>query len=55
MDEKIFRVIKFRTMTDEKDQSGKLLPDKFRLTKIGKLLRSSSIDELPQLINILKG
>ncbi len=54
-DGKIFRVIKFRTMTDEKDQFGNLLPDKFRLTKFGKLLRSSSADELPQLINILKG
>lgn len=52
---KIFKVIKFKTMTDEKDADGKLLPDADRLTKIGKIVRSLSIDELPQLINILKG
>lgn len=54
-DEKIFRVIKFKTMTDECDADGKLLPDEHRLTKVGKLVRSTSIDELPQLINVLKG
>lgn len=54
-DAKIFRVIKFKTMTDEKDNEGKLLPDAQRLTKIGKIVRSLSIDELPQLINVLKG
>ena len=54
-DAKIFKVIKFKTMTDERDVSGKLLPDAQRLTKIGKIVRSLSIDELPQLINILKG
>ncbi len=54
-DEKIFRLIKFRTMTCEKDENGKLLPDADRLTKYGKILRSTSIDELPELINILKG
>ncbi|MBE6619162.1 MAG: sugar transferase [Ruminococcaceae bacterium] len=53
--EKIFKLIKFRTMTCEKDENGKLLPDAQRLTKYGKLLRSTSIDELPELINILKG
>lgn len=52
---KIFRVIKFKTMTDERDAAGKLLPDAHRLTKIGKFVRSTSIDELPQLINVLKG
>lgn len=52
---KIFRVIKFKTMTDERDAQGRLLPDEKRLTKIGKLVRSTSIDELPQLINVLKG
>ncbi len=52
---KIFRVIKFKTMTDEKDENGKLLPDAQRLTKVGRFVRSTSIDELPQLINILKG
>ena len=52
---KIFKVIKFKSMTDEKDANGKLLPDKERLTKAGKFVRSTSIDELPQLINILKG
>lgn len=53
--EKIFKAIKFKTMTDEKDSKGNLLPDAERLTKIGKFIRSTSIDELPQLINILKG
>ena len=54
-DGKIFRVIKFKTMTDERDAEGKLLPDAQRLTKVGRLVRSLSIDELPQLINVLKG
>ena len=54
-DGKIFKVIKFKTMTDEKDAEGKLLPDEKRLTKVGKFVRSTSIDELPQLINVLKG
>ncbi|MBR6134412.1 sugar transferase [Candidatus Saccharibacteria bacterium] len=54
-DEKIFRLYKFRTMTDEKDKKGKLLPDEKRLTKFSKLLRSTSLDELPELFNILKG
>ncbi len=53
--EKIFRLYKFRTMTDKKDSSGKLLPDKDRITKLGRILRYTSIDELPELINILKG
>lgn len=52
---KIFKVIKFKSMTDERDAEGKLLPDAQRLTKVGKLVRSTSIDELPQLINVLKG
>ena len=52
---KIFKVIKFKTMTDERDADGKLLPDAQRLTKVGKFVRSTSIDELPQLINVLKG
>ena len=52
---KIIKVIKFKTMTDERDSDGELLPDEVRLTKIGKIVRSLSIDELPQLINILKG
>lgn len=52
---KIFKVIKFKTMTDERDADGKLLPDAERLTKVGKFVRSTSIDELPQLINVLKG
>lgn len=54
-DGKIYKVIKFKTMTDERDADGKLLPDAQRLTKVGKIVRSLSIDELPQLINILKG
>ena len=54
-DEKIFKVIKFKTMTDERDASGDLLPDAERLTKVGKFVRSTSIDELPQLINVFKG
>lgn len=54
-DGKIYKVIKFKTMTDEKDADGNLLPDAQRLTKVGKFVRSTSIDELPQLINILKG
>ncbi len=54
-DEKIFKVIKFKTMTDERDEEGKLLPDAQRLTKIGKFVRSTSVDELPQLINVFKG
>ncbi len=54
-DAKIFKVIKFKTMTDERDAEGNLLPDEQRLTKVGKLVRSTSIDELPQLINVLKG
>ena len=54
-DEKIFRLIKFRSMTCEKDAQGNLLPDEVRLTKYGKFLRSTSLDELPELINILMG
>lgn len=54
-DGKIFKVIKFKTMTDERDAEGKLLPDADRLTKVGRFVRSTSIDELPQLINVLKG
>lgn len=54
-DAKIFKVIKFKTMTDERDAEGNLLPDAERLTKVGKIVRSTSIDELPQLINVLKG
>ena len=52
---KIFKVIKFKTMTDERDAEGNLLPDAERLTKVGKFVRSTSIDELPQLVNVLKG
>jgi len=55
MDGKIFRVIKFKTMTDERDEEGNLLPDAQRLTKVGRIVRSLSIDELPQLINVFKG
>lgn len=54
-DEKIFILYKFRTMTDKKDENGNLLPDSERLTKFGKVLRSTSLDELPELVNILKG
>ena len=54
-DEKIFKVIKFKTMTDERDENGKLLPDVQRLTKVGRVVRSLSIDELPLLINVFKG
>lgn len=54
-DEKIFRVMKFKSMTDERDAEGKLLPDSKRLTRIGRFVRTTSIDELPQLINVLKG
>lgn len=52
---KIFKVIKYKTMTDERDAEGNLLPDADRLTKVGRFVRSTSIDELPQLINVLKG
>ena len=52
---KIFKIIKFKTMTDERDENGELLPDTQRLTKVGKFVRATSIDELPQLINVLKG
>lgn len=52
---KIFKVIKYKTMTDERDPNGNLLPDEKRLTKVGRFIRSTSIDELPQLINVLKG
>ena len=51
----IFKVIKFKTMTDERDENGKLLPDARRITKVGRFVRSTSIDELPQLFNVLKG
>lgn len=54
-DAKIFRVIKFKTMTDERDSEGNLLPDAQRLTQVGKVVRSLSLDELPQLFNVLKG
>lgn len=55
LNEKLFTLYKFRTMTDERDESGNLLQDEIRLTKFGKFLRSTSLDELPELINILKG
>ena len=55
LEEKIFTMYKFRTMTDEKDENGELLPDSIRLTKFGKMLRATSLDELPELFNILKG
>jgi undecaprenyl phosphate N,N'-diacetylbacillosamine 1-phosphate transferase len=55
LNEKIFTLYKFRTMTDERDEKGELLPDEVRLTKFGKLLRSTSLDELPELFNIIKG
>lgn len=54
-DARIFKVIKFKTMTDERDAEGRLLPDEKRLTKVGKFVRSTSVDELPQLINVFKG
>lgn len=54
-DEKIFNLYKFRSMTDQRDENGNLLPDEVRLTKFGRLLRSTSLDELPEAINILKG
>lgn len=54
-DEKIFKVIKFKSMTDERDAEGNLLPDAQRLTKVGRFVRATSIDELPQIINVLKG
>lgn len=54
-DSKIFKVIKFKTMTDERDENGELLPDGERLTRVGKIVRSLSVDELPQLFNVLKG
>jgi lipopolysaccharide/colanic/teichoic acid biosynthesis glycosyltransferase len=53
--EKIFKVIKFKTMTDQRDASGNLLPDAERLTKVGKFVRSTSLDEIPQLLNVIKG
>jgi undecaprenyl phosphate N,N'-diacetylbacillosamine 1-phosphate transferase len=55
LNERVFMMYKFRTMTDEKDENGELLPDCVRLTKFGRLLRSTSLDELPELFNILKG
>lgn len=55
LNEKIFTMYKFRTMTDERDENGELLPDEMRLTKFGKFLRSTSLDELPEFLNILKG
>jgi lipopolysaccharide/colanic/teichoic acid biosynthesis glycosyltransferase len=54
-EEKIFKVIKFKTMTDERDASGNLLPDAQRLTKVGRFVRSTSLDEIPQLLNVIKG
>ncbi len=54
-DAKIFKIIKFKTMTDERDEEGNLLPDEDRLTKVGRFVRATSIDELPQLLNVLKG
>ena len=54
-DGKIFKIIKYKTMTDERDVEGRLLPDEQRLTKVGRFVRSTSIDELPQLLNVLKG
>ena len=55
LNEKIFKLYKFRSMTDERDENGELLPDEARLTSFGKFLRSTSLDELPELFNILKG
>lgn len=52
---KVFKLIKFKTMTDEKDENGKLLPDDKRITPVGKFIRSTSLDEIPQLINVMKG
>lgn len=54
-DEKVFKLYKFRTMTDERDENGELLPDEVRLTKFGRILRSTSLDELPEALNIIKG
>ena len=54
-DGRIFRIIKYKTMTDERDADGRLLPDEIRLTRVGRFVRSTSIDELPQLLNVLKG
>ena len=54
-DEKVFKLIKFRSMSNKKDKEGKLLPDKYRITKYGEFIRATSIDELPELINVLKG
>ena len=54
-DGKIFRIVKFKTMTDERDAQGSLLPDEARLTRVGRIVRSTSLDELPQLVNVLKG
>jgi undecaprenyl phosphate N,N'-diacetylbacillosamine 1-phosphate transferase len=53
--ERLFKIIKFKTMTDERDAQGNLLHDKYRITKVGKFIRATSMDELPQLINVLKG
>jgi lipopolysaccharide/colanic/teichoic acid biosynthesis glycosyltransferase len=55
LNEKLFMMYKFRTMTDQKDENGELLPDSVRLTKFGKLLRSTSLDEIPELFNIVRG
>lgn len=55
LNEKVFKLYKFRTMTDERDENGELLPDEIRLTKFGKWLRSTSLDELPEAFNILNG
>ena len=54
-DGRVFKIIKYKTMTDERDADGRLLPDEQRLTKVGRFVRSTSIDELPQLLNVLKG
>jgi lipopolysaccharide/colanic/teichoic acid biosynthesis glycosyltransferase len=54
-DGRIFKIIKYKTMTDERDADGRLLPDEIRLTRVGRFVRSTSIDELPQLLNVLKG
>ena len=54
-DGRIFKIVKFKTMTDDRDENGQLLPDEARLTKVGRFVRSTSIDELPQLFNVLKG